>query len=167
MRRRGQGNGRLNKISGNKSSYLCIQQRGLKKLGNETAEMLLLPLVWSLAPRVVLILQGRREATVMPILAELQERPEDNRLRNPMSVLGIFVEAEYKIGAHLGEGEVWKKSQDSFCREKNKNSLKVSAILWVRMIHLIRAAWISGRQDPSQKGLEESKLSPHRTNVFA
>lgn len=77
MRRRGQGIDRLNKISGNESSCLCIQQRDLKKLRDETTEMLLPPLRWSLSPRVVLIVQGKREATVIPISAGLQGRPED------------------------------------------------------------------------------------------
>lgn len=72
MRRRGQGIDRPNKISSIKSSYLCIQQRDLKKLKNATAEMLLLPLMCSLLPRVVLMLQDTREATVMEILEEPQ-----------------------------------------------------------------------------------------------
>lgn len=86
--------------------------------------------------------------------------------RGLQTVLCMLVEVEYKISAHLGEGEVWK-SWSSFCREKTKNSLKVSGILWVRMIHLIWASFISGRQNPSRKGHEESKQSSDRTNVFA
>lgn len=56
---------------------MCSAERP-KEAQNETAEMLQPPLTWSLSPRAVLIAQGKREATVIPIFTELQGRPKDD-----------------------------------------------------------------------------------------
>lgn len=126
-RRRDQGIHRLNKVSGNESSCLCIQQRDLKKLRDGTTEMLLPCLRWSLSPRVVLVVQGKREASVIPIFAELQGRPEDYWLTKPVSVCsGILVEVKYKIWVRVIDE---RKVKTAFVEEKKKNSLKVSNLV--------------------------------------
>lgn len=118
MRGRGQGIDRLNKISGNESSCLCIQQRDLKKLRDETTEMLLPPLIWSLSPRAVLIAQGKREVTVIPIFAELQGRPEVY-LETHCLLRHMSVEVECKIWVRVID-EI--KVKTAFVEEKKKFS---------------------------------------------
>lgn len=77
--------------------------------------------------------------THQELWAELHGGQGNYRLRNPISVLGLWLEVEYKINAHVDECDTWKKCQDSFCRGKKKDSLKVSVILWVSMMDLILA----------------------------
>lgn len=79
----------------------------------------------------------------MPILAELQGGPEDYRLRNPMSVLGMLVEVECKSSAHLGESGVWKKSQDRFVQKK----LRISLLI-LELLELDGSLLLGGFSDP-------------------
>lgn len=60
--------------------------------------------------------------THQELWAELHGGQGNYRLRNPISVLVLWLEVEYKINAHTDKGDMWK-CQDSFFRGKKK-------ILW-------------------------------------
>lgn len=62
--------------------YLAERPKAAQVRNNWSAAAL----TWSLSPTVVLIAQGKGKATVIPISAELQGRPEDYWLRNPVSI---------------------------------------------------------------------------------
>lgn len=78
--------------------------------------MLLPPLIWSLSPRAVLIAQGKRDATVIPIFAELQGRLEV--YLDTQCLFGhISVEVECKIWVRVID-EI--KVKTAFVEEKKK-----------------------------------------------
>lgn len=122
--------------------------------------MLLPPLIWSLSPRAVLIAQGKRDATVIPIFAEIQGRLEV--YLDTHCLFGhISVEVECKIWVRVID-EI--KVKTAFVEEKKKEvseGFKSCGWEWSSSTGCLDF-W---RQDPSQKGLRETKQAWFRMTL--